>query len=280
MRTVITLYIAFVAFSGLYTCKESGKSGGNENLEISEKDSTGEASVTVLSYNIHHSNPPSRPDYIDTAAIAEVIKKSDADIVGLQEVDVYTERSGTELHMAGKLAELSGMDYFYFSKAIDYKGGAYGTAILSKYPLSDTLTINLPSAEGTEPRVLSVATVTLDNGYKFHFANTHLDYTDAANNLDQAERVAQYFGESDLPVILTGDFNVASESKTIAYLDQHFVRSCRNACPYTSPADSPRRTIDYIMYKGMNDFTVEQHRILRESYASDHLPVKAVLKME
>ncbi|MGS2741875.1 endonuclease/exonuclease/phosphatase family protein [Sinomicrobium sp. M5D2P17] len=280
MRIIITLYIAFIAFSGFYSCKESGHSASSENMEIFRKDSTGEASVTILSYNIHHSNPPSRPDYIDVAAIAEVIKKSNADIVGLQEVDVYTERSGTALHMARELAELSGMDYFYFSKAIDYKGGAYGTAILSKYPLSDTLTISLPSAAGTEPRVLSVATVTFDNNRKFCFANTHLDYTDADNNMDQAEHLALYFEEPALPVILTGDFNVAPESKTITYLDQHFVRSCINACSYTSPANNPRRTIDYIMYKGENDFTVEKHQVIRESYASDHLPVKAVLKME
>ena len=43
--------------------------------------------LTVLSYNIHHANPPSKPDFIDLPAIARVIKESGADVVALQEVD-------------------------------------------------------------------------------------------------------------------------------------------------------------------------------------------------
>lgn len=232
--------------------------------------------IKVLSYNIHHANPPSRPEHVDMAAIAKVIIDSEADLVGLQEIDVHTERSGTDLHQAEKLAELTGM-HFYFSKAIDYQGGAYGTAILCKYPLSDTLTHHLPAEEGTEPRTLSVATAELENGVKIKFANTHLDYTRASNALSQAKAITEYFADEELPLILVGDFNATPDSETINHLDGHFSRTCRSVCAPTVPVTNPTRTIDFIMFKGPESFTVQSHQVIEETYASDHRPVLATL---
>ena len=235
----------------------------------------GEA-IKVLSYNIHHANPPSRPGHIDMAAIAKVINDSEADLVGLQEIDVHTERSGTDLHQAKELAELTGM-HFYFSKSIDYQGGAYGTAILSKYPLTDTLTHHLPAEEGTEPRTLSVATVELENGAKIKIANTHLDYTRASNALSQAKAITEYFADEALPVILVGDFNATPDSETINHLDGHFTRTCRQVCAPTVPVVNPTRAIDFIMFKSPESFTVQSHQVIEETYASDHRPVVATL---
>ncbi|WP_192350107.1 endonuclease/exonuclease/phosphatase family protein [Algoriphagus sp. Y33] len=236
-------------------------------------------SIKVLSYNIHHSNPPSRPDLIDLDAIAKVIKESEAEVVGLQEVDVFTSRSGSDLHMAKELAELVGMPYFYFSKGIDYQGGEYGTAILSKYPLSDTKTVLLPAEEGTEQRTISLATVTLEEGVRFQFANTHLDFSSATNSLSQAEKIGEYFSEETSPIILVGDFNSTPDSAPIRLLDGSFTRTCKNDCAPTIPVINPKKTIDFIMYRGAEDFAVKSHRVIQETYASDHLPVLAELTL-
>src|SRR5690606_1629000 len=129
-----------------------------------EKESIPAPEIKILSYNIHHANPPSKPDLIDLEAIAKVIMESGADLVAVQEVDVYTERSGKESHQAEELARLTDMFYF-FSKGIDYQGGEYGTAILSKYPISDMQRHELPNLEGvnSEPRTLAVVTVTIND---------------------------------------------------------------------------------------------------------------------
>ena len=50
--------------------------------------------LKILCYNIHHASPPSKPDSIDLDAIARVIDAQDPDLVALQEVDVFTRRSG------------------------------------------------------------------------------------------------------------------------------------------------------------------------------------------
>jgi len=75
-------------------------------------------SISILSYNIHHANPPSKPGVIDVSAIANVIDRQQADLVALQEVDVHTARSGKALHEAEEIARLTGMKVF-FAKAIN-----------------------------------------------------------------------------------------------------------------------------------------------------------------
>src|SRR5690554_689659 len=275
MQHLASSLILFAMVS-LFSCSKSPEEKINQNPDPNP--ASGEK-INILSYNIHHANPPSRPDHIDLAAIAKVILDSEADIVGLQEVDVYTERSGSDLHQAKDLAELTGM-YFYFSKAIPYQGGAYGTAILSKYPLSDTLTYHLPAEEGTEPRTLSVATVELGNGQEIKFANTHLDYTSASNALSQAKTITDIFAEEQLPIILTGDFNATPDSETINHLDGHFTRTCRQVCAPTIPVNNPTRAIDFIMFKSQSSFVVSDHRVINETYASDHLPVSASLLLQ
>lgn len=90
-------------------------------------------SLKVLTYNIHGARPPAQKDVIDLAAIARVIRASDADLVALQEVDVRTERSGKEIDQAQDLGRLTERKVF-FAKGIDFQGGEYGIAILSKLP--------------------------------------------------------------------------------------------------------------------------------------------------
>ncbi|GAB3655515.1 endonuclease/exonuclease/phosphatase family protein [Echinicola sediminis] len=271
MRLFSFLLILLISLSNCTTtdAQPSPSSGQKEDSETGKP-------IKVLCYNIHHSNPPSKPDFIDLEAIANVIRNSGADIVGLQEVDVFTKRSGQDLHMAKALAEMTGMDYYYFSKGIDYQGGEYGTAILSKFPLSDTQTHLLPAEKGTEQRTLSVATVTLEDQSKIKFANTHLDYTSISNALSQAAFIVDYFKDEPLPSILVGDFNAVPTSDPIQLLDKTFTRTCSNCAP-TIPVDQPNRAIDFIMYRSASAFSVNMHKVIQEKYASDHLPVLSTL---
>tara|TARA_B100000953_G_scaffold113308_3_gene93306 strand:- start:4985 stop:5812 length:828 start_codon:yes stop_codon:yes gene_type:complete len=230
--------------------------------------------VIVLSYNIHHANPPSQSEVINLDTIATIIKNSKADIVGLQEVDIYTERSGKKLHMAKVLAEKAGFEYWYFSKSINFQGGEYGTAILSKFPLSDTITTKLPNPKNAEPRTLSLANIHINPKLEIKIANTHLDYTDASNNLAQVSAIRKILSSEDKPVIITGDFNVVPESSSMNQLLEIFSSSCTDVCDFTSSAQQPESTIDYILYKS-NTIDVLEHKVLKETFASDHFPVKA-----
>lgn len=237
--------------------------------------------IKVMSYNIHHCNPPSRPGIIDLDAIAAVIRKQDPDIVALQEVDINTIRSG-KVNQAAQLALKTGLKSFYFAKAIDHEGGDYGVAILSKFPLSDINTYRLPMDSSTkaEPRVLAVAIATLPGGKKIRIASTHLDAQKApVNRLLQIKAIDSIAASESLPFIIAGDFNAEENSDVIKTLDKRFTRTC-NSCAPTIPVINPKKAIDFIAYKPQKLVAVKSHRVINEIYASDHLPVLAVFVIQ
>src|SRR5687767_3450568 len=73
--------------------------------------------LKILCYNIHHASPPSKPGSIDLDAIAKVIMDHQPDLVALQEVDVFTGRSGP-YNQAEELGKRTGMSAYFF-KAIN-----------------------------------------------------------------------------------------------------------------------------------------------------------------
>lgn len=234
--------------------------------------------ITVMTYNIHHCNPPSAGAKIDVEAIAQVIRKEKPDLVALQEVDVNTERSGKGLHQAKELARLTNM-HFFFSKAIDHQGGDYGVAVLSRFPILDSTRFILPIDPkiGGETRTLAAITVEVAKGKRVFFACTHLDLKEP-NRLSQAELIMKHFDGTTSPVLLAGDFNALSDSKVIRQFEQQFTRSCQD-CKPTIPVENPNRAIDFIMYKSGSSVKPLSTRVIDEKYASDHLPVVAELEI-
>lgn len=240
------------------------------------------ADITVLCYNIHHANPPSIPNLIDIHAIATVIKQQQPDVVALQEVDVYTTRSGKTLHQAEELARLIGMTA-YFAKAIDYTGGEYGVAILSKFPMENRKNTPLPTDDATngEHRTLASVTLILPDNKKIVFANTHLDAQGSDINRQlQIKKILEVLKKETFPVIIAGDFNAVPTSNVITQLDSYFSRSCVTGCAFTIPQIHSNKTIDYIAFAPASSFSVMSHTVIDEPYASDHLPLKAAFNLK
>jgi endonuclease/exonuclease/phosphatase family metal-dependent hydrolase len=235
-------------------------------------------SIKVLSYNIHHANPPESPGKIDIQAISDVIKGSGADVVALQEVDLHTERSGKELNQMQKLAELTGMEW-HFHKSIDHQGGEYGNGILSALPILEKGGFSLPYQKDTEPRGVAYVRIALESGKSLLFASTHLDFTNEANTLMQAKHLNEYFLEVTEPLIVAGDFNSEPGSGPIRYLETYFESSCQKNCPPTIPQVNPIKTIDFIFLRKDKNLIARNHSVIEEPYASDHLPVLATVEI-
>src|SRR5688500_16015524 len=103
--------------------------------------------VKVLSWNLHHG--AGLDGKINLTRIADFIKKQEADVVVLQEIDHRCKRSGN-VDQAAELAKLTGL-HGTFGAAMPYDGGQYGLAILSKHPIGKTEVIRLPGSG--EPRI-------------------------------------------------------------------------------------------------------------------------------
>lgn len=258
----------------LTTCAPVARQGiGNGQPENAQ------TQLRVMSYNIHHANPPSKKGVIDLEAIAAVIRKEAVDLVALQEVDVNIARSGN-VNQAEALAKMLGM-HFYFAKAIDFGGGEYGVAILSRYPLTDTRKVPLPeeAEPKAEDRVVAFATVQIPTGQRIRFGSTHLDVLSSANRLQQVQTINTIAAADEVPFILAGDFNDYPDSPAITALDRVFQRTCQTNCEATFPQDTPDRIIDYIVFSRTSILKVLSHQVVPESYASDHRPVLAVFEL-
>ena len=140
----------------------------------------------------------------------------------------------------------------------------------------------LPTADGTngEPRGLITAEVKISKNKKILFACTHLDaQRNDTNRLLQINAITDILKKSKLPVIIAGDLNAEPSSRIIQHLDEHLKRTCITGCGFTIPEKNPVKTIDFIAYTP-GAFEVKDHTVIDEPYASDHLPVKAVLKLK
>ncbi len=247
---------------------------------MSGSSTNGGNTISVMSYNIHHCNPPSKAGLIDVDAVAAVLKKEGPEIVSLQEVDVFTRRSGG-IDQTAQIAEKAGYPFFYFAKAIDFDGGEYGVAILSKYQLSNTNVYPLPmdATIGGEPRVLATAMVTFPNGKVFRFGATHLDAGKiAVNRLMQMEAINRISRETNDPFIIAGDFNAREGSDVLNILDENFTRTCRT-CQPTLLEEGEQGAIDFIAWRKKVHFRILSHRVLSEWQTSDHLPLVALLQI-
>ncbi len=155
--------------------------------------------LRIGSYNIQHGALASG----DLTLIGDVIKNARLDICGIQEVDLGTARvNGAD--QPALLAAAAGMEYYRFTRSIDYRGGEYGTLILSHYPIEEFTATKLYSGE-KEGRAVGHTVINV-NGRRIDFFNTHLSY-------ESRELRRVQFGElrgmlDDCGTyILTADFN-------------------------------------------------------------------------
>lgn len=220
--------------------------------------------ITIATYNIRHGHDVG----CDWSRIAAIVASVHADIVGFQEIDMHTDRIGGRDTVSG-LAEATGMSHTLFVPAMNFNGGQYGTAILSRFPL--TTCECHPLESGTyEPRAFGAVTVALDDGTPLHFLNTHLSYESHEQQDVQLAQIARFMDKyipRNAPAILTGDFNTENFSafdplRSIGYAlinnDTHTYKTFR-----TSPV-----AIDNIVYRH-SILTPVEHGMI-DSNCSDH----------
>lgn len=234
--------------------------------------------IRVMSYNIHIASPPSiLPQFstTDLQAVADVVTRVKPDLVALQEVDVYTVRSGKQSHQAKDLAELTGM-FYYFADAVNRSEGVQGNAVLSKYSVWQAESFKLPTPEDSDGETRSLAIIVVEvEGVKLAFMSVHLDHRSDKNRQFQVEQLLKYTQKyEDYPIIFGGDFNMKPDNKIFKILEQQFIM-VTNEHPLTFPSVQPRTTIDFILLnkKATELFEIVDYYTVDEQYASDHLPL-------
>jgi endonuclease/exonuclease/phosphatase family metal-dependent hydrolase len=259
MKTIF--FVALIFFLPIFNCE--AQPGEEVNLR-------------VLTFNILH-GATTKGDF-DLGKIADVIKQVNPDLVALQEVDFKTNRArnydlATELGLRTKMASL-------FGKAMDFDGGGYGEAILSKYPIIASRNVPLPHSPGNEPRAALEITVELPSGDTVQFIGTHLEHQqESSDRILQVQKINDVFTGNKYPAILAGDLNDTPDSRPIAMLNQHWKDASEKNPEPTYSSKNPRKKIDYIFYRPSKTWQVISNKVICDTIASDHCAVFTVLKM-
>ncbi|MCI0334797.1 MAG: endonuclease/exonuclease/phosphatase family protein [Planctomycetes bacterium] len=255
--------------------------------------------IRVVTYNIHHGEGVDRE--FDLKRIANLLLPVEPHVVALQEVDQGTRRAGG-VDQPAELAKLTGMEVV-FGRNIDYDGGGYGTAVLTKLPVRSHESVKLksfypPSETNPEQRGVQVLELGEKDGPGLLFLNTHLDYRPPdEERMSSAKTINELVAKrSDVPAILAGDLNARPESAPSAELKKEWkivgeggrgkaegggakTQASSGAQPLlTFPAEKPDRWIDYVLVRPAEKWEVVEVRVLEEAVASDHRPLLAVLR--
>jgi endonuclease/exonuclease/phosphatase family metal-dependent hydrolase len=243
--------------------------------------------VRVLTYNIHKCIGGLDRRY-DPERIRETIAHYEPDVVMLQEVDQAALRSDGD-RQVDLLGDLLGLRHrTYFPNVTVRRGGAYGNAILSRFPLTDTRNIDLTIPPKKRRSVLHArfrmrlprAGAKGTNTRTVHVYNMHLGLSGI-----ERKRQLRMFLESHpfvgfdqrTPVIVAGDFN--DVWGTLGKLLEPAGFSGGRPTP-TFPAYAPVRALDSIYVRGDVRLThVYRSRLEVAKRASDHLPLIADLEI-
>lgn len=237
--------------------------------------------LTVLSYNIR--NGGRRMDGVyDRPLQHRVAKAQKADLVALQEVDRKTSRvKGVDV--PAEFAEALSMK-FHYAPAIRFAGGEYGTAALTKFPVTHTATILLPTPG--EDRAASLLIAKLPDGTEVIFVSVHLDSSEKSddarlkNTRDLLAALAKE--KPNLPVILAGDFNAEPDSPIFKLFAEAGFRRCeaKPGANLSFPADKPDKLIDYVLLRDGATLRLEDAgtEVLNEPRSSDHRPLVSHLR--
>lgn len=224
-----------------------------------------------MTFNIQHCLDYKKRK-IDCDLFARKITEYGADFCGLNEVRGkgllvgYTDQ-------IKKLSEKTEM-YGYFGEAIKVKGLApYGNAILSKKPIKSMQTILIPDPGMKNEKVnyetrCIIKAIVEENGKDILFLVTHMGLA-KAERINAVKTICEIADDTDLPIVLMGDFNACPEEETFQPLFQRFSDTLKGKDVKTFPSDCPEIKIDYILYRGLE---CKNTKVINE-VVSDHLPI-------
>lgn len=238
--------------------------------------------LKVMTYNIQHGNVHLGSG-IDLTKVAEVVRQSGADVIGLNEVRGRGESSG---YFAQAEALAAGLNYHcYFGRSIYVNGSdPYGNAVLSRYPIVEAGVARIPAPtvknEGAyyEPRSICRCVIETPSEqkrlavYATHFGLTREELPGAVSKALALSEQEPY------PHVLMGDFNAEPDEPYLRPIYEKFRSTDGFLDQYkpSFPSDQPQIRIDYIFASAQLNF-ISADMINR--VASDHLPIIAEIEL-
>ena len=234
--------------------------------------------LRVMTYNIHVGVGMDKK--LDLQRIADVINAARPDLVGLQEVDRGVKRTEGKDEIV-ELAAMTKMEYA-FAPNLDYQGGKYGVAILSRLPIKNTAHRMFENKREAERRGMLRIEVEIE-GKTLNFITTHLDYQFDDGRLFETEQLLKFLEGVKGPAIVVADLNDIPAGSAYKLMrtkfDDAWMTSRAEGDGFSFPADKPVKRIDHIFYRTGAKISAKKSWVI-ETLASDHIPVMAELEIK
>jgi endonuclease/exonuclease/phosphatase family metal-dependent hydrolase len=237
--------------------------------------------LRAVTYNIHKARGLDGRTRIER--IARVVAELNADIIALQEV-VRIQDATAEHDQAAWLHGQLRVFHLAFGENRTHRGGAYGNALLSRFPIVETENYDL-TWRGRERRGCLRADVKLPGSAILHVFNAHLGtaFLERRHQGRLLTSAAVLDREVKGPRLLLGDFNEWTRGLTTHLLTSHFEaprprQLLRRVRSY--PGVLPLLHLDHIYYdRSLKLLQMSFHRSRAALIASDHLPLVADFEM-
>ncbi|RUA19090.1 MAG: endonuclease/exonuclease/phosphatase [Flavobacteriia bacterium] len=254
--------------------------------------------IDVISYNIRYDNPDDKPNNWDNRKefLISQLNFHAPDVFGTQEGLVHQLKdidNGLGNYTYFGVGRDHGDDRGEFT-AIFYNKEKLNLLEQSTFWLSETPTTPSKGWDAALPRICTYGLFeNREGGNKFMVFNTHFDHVGVKAREESSKLILKKIKElnpDNLPVVVTGDFNLESDSPGVQVIltemaDAHLAagenafgpNGTFNGFEFNKPVE---RRIDYIFVS--DEFEVLKSAILSDSkdcrYPSDHLPVLARLQ--
>ena len=271
---------------------------------------------SVISYNIGYLSgmtnnlPIEKPRSLYDQNLNKVIyelKKVNADILALQEIDYNSKRSYS-VDQQKELAKLGYTNYGqninwdkkyvpfpYYPFSMHFGKILSGQSVLSKYPIQHQERIELKRDKNNPfyydsfyiDRLAQVTKIKINDQFLI-LINVHLEAYDQATRKLQMQQIKNIYIKyyKDFPTILLGDFN-----SDISYKDagiKLFLNLPETGCAAfnkdgtnnTFSSESPTERLDYIFYNKQFIKEIEAKILSQFETASDHLPLLMKFKFK
>ena len=235
--------------------------------------------IRLMTYNIHHGK--GIDGRYKLSRICRIISDQAPDIVALQEVDCGVPRTRGD-DQTRQLAEALGMHCLHCTTH-KIKGGDYGIAVLSRFPLLTDQRYDL-THKRREPRWCMRVDVEAAPGSMLHIFNVHLGLLVGERRFQRSRMLSEaILLAKDLhhPVVLMGDFN----DRPVPVVHREMRRFFRDVftaldqrCGPTFHWGPIRWRLDHIYTSP--DLAVRQAQAVntpQTRLASDHRPILAVI---
>lgn len=207
--------------------------------------------------------------------IAGLVSAEKIDVVAVQEADFEAVWSG-ELDQVDRIAQGAELNYSVHGRHVAQWRLIYGTAILSRFTLTDPLSVVFnASSVGRKGFVVSTLAWPTQPDLKVDVVSLHLDALSRQVRLRQIIELVGILQRRKRPLILMGDFNLSLRRDRVAErllckgLGLRGERLTERVMP-TYPR--MQRRLDYVLISA--EFTFQSYRTLNVSL-SDHLPIIA-----